>query len=435
MYTPTIASTFCYSRLKSTYRIKESRLLAEFRGIEAFYEPSDDESADEKDDPNSRRLPLDAYLDNTVYETGRLLQLAAEKYSLEHGYKPTIRLRLTRLSAPLDGISYDERILHNITSLQSLGIILDFGPVDTIAETDSPAKSLLSMPHTGVNLDLSMLIALVTDITHYSLPKTDEEADERFRPQAERSWKRQIEKNPDIPEDAIEHCRALANQTRHEMKHALMQSLLAQLQDRIGNEGFKFWTTAEARDRFFTIVDKIGGKLERERARALFSENSGAYALFWQGSRLKPEERLDFLPVRILPTQDDIAPNNGNCDLFYDQMIITCRSILNRPTRPEPVQDDGERKLSAPTRFAARLSAHTVQSLLYGALNRMVTLTSNKSSVKSLLREMRGFALPSARRDDQRTDDSNTTAAIWVLVPRSLAEGMRADSEDAGVTS
>jgi hypothetical protein len=279
-----------------------------------------------------------------------------------------------------------------------------------------------------------MLIALVTDITHFPLPTTDEEADERFRPQAERSWKRQIEKNPDISEDAIEHCRALAIQTQHEMRNGLIKSLLHRLKDHVGRPTFRFWTTEEARDRFFTILDKIGGEFERARARALFSEDANASDIFWQDSRITPEERINLLPIKIFPDQDGVKSSDEDkyCEPFYDQMIIICRSVLSRPTRPEPAQNDGYTKLPAPTRFAARLSAHTVQSLLYGSLNGMVTLTSNKSSVRSLLREMRGFALPSAKsnRGTGGSSQLNTKAAIWVLEPRSLAEGMRAGSED-----
>jgi len=86
-----------------------------------------------------------------------------------------------------------------------------------------------------------------------------------------------------------------------------------------------------------------------------------------------------------------------------------------------------------------KLTVHTVESMLVGACEGMTTLTANKASVKALLREMK--AVQGVQGRDNRvaiegpsvgcvaSDDLEcaAAAAIWIVEPRSLAEGMRAD--------
>ena len=76
------------------------------------------------------------------------------------------------------------------------------------------------------------------------------------------------------------------------------------------------------------------------------------------------------------------------------------------------------------------------RSLLWGAARGWTTLTANKTSIKAILKEMK-----SARsgvlwdRSDMVGEcgggvpgpGGHETAAIWMVDPRSLAEGMRAD--------
>jgi hypothetical protein len=279
----------------------------------------------------------------------------------------------------------------------------------------------------NVNLDLSLLIALVTDITHSPLPESREAAETRFRPQTERSSKRRLEKNPGTSEDAMEHCHALIEQASHEMEHGLVQTIRARFHNHPQEDKLQFWTTEEARDRFITIVNKIGGPEERLRAHALFfSDNPDA---FWEGSRITQDQRPNLLRIRIFPTELP-PPSAAPARTFHQQLAATCRSILTRPSRQEVRAEEPGSKLPAPTRFAARLSAHTVQSLLWGAEKEMVTLTSNKTSVRLLLREMRGYTLPSV--DDQEgVAKEAIPMALWIMEPRSLSQGMRNDAETA----
>ncbi|PVF98664.1 hypothetical protein CPB86DRAFT_758006 [Serendipita vermifera] len=422
---------------------KESRLLAEFRGIEAFAydspdEDEEDEGVHESSDTSTKEkgsLPLDKYLENTVYQTGRLLALASQEHARQTGLTPSIYLRLTRLVSGSGLEVVDERIQYTLDRLRDLGIRLDLGPNHPIPISPAPMPQF-NLPN-NINLDLSLLIALVTDITHAELPATPEDSYKRFQPQTDRSWKRRVEKNPLITQDADEHCRALAEQTIDEMNRGLIE----RIHGRTANVAHvQFWTTTEAKERFLAIIDKIGGVDEVNRAHALFSTEPNAPEDFWRNSRIELGNRPSFIPINIFPSEKPDISVSPNIDAkTFDQMLITTSlTILSRPVRPDTKNDDPNKKVPAPTRFAARLSAHTVQSLLWGASQKMVTLTSNKTSVRLVLREMRGFALPSAVKGAQETVDSAEDPqgwSLWVMEPRSLAAVMRSDlREDEGLT-
>ncbi|KAI5823480.1 hypothetical protein K523DRAFT_376839 [Schizophyllum commune Tattone D] len=89
------------------------------------------------------------------------------------------------------------------------------------------------------------------------------------------------------------------------------------------------------------------------------------------------------------------------------------------------------------TRANPRLTAHTIDSLLYGAALGWTTLTANKTSVKGVMKEMgdwgaeavtRGGEEKSAGEDRRESEEKEAPrAALWVVDPRSLGEEMRAD--------
>ena len=138
---------------------------------------------------------------------------------------------------------------------------------------------------------------------------------------------------------------------------------------------------------------------------------------------------------------------------FFRVLTRTCRDILAQDTIPAPAlsrnltpsADDGadedeEIERAAVTKANPRLTAHTVQSMLWGAVRGWTTLTANKSSVKAILRDIRtsegGYGAnpdlpPTAITHAQEGAGDGTAvvekAALWVVDPRSLAEGMRSD--------
>jgi len=84
---------------------------------------------------------------------------------------------------------------------------------------------------------------------------------------------------------------------------------------------------------------------------------------------------------------------------------------------------------------APRLTRHTAESLLAGAERGWTTMTANRASVRAVLRGLRAHAETSLIAPEHAGDaaDGPATrpqAALWVVDPRSLAEGMRADFLD-----
>jgi hypothetical protein len=380
-------------------------------------------------------------------QTGKGLLAASRLSAGEDGTSPTVILRLSRLSQ--QDLDSDLRISNTVTQLQKLGIIIELG-LQAISLDPPPPLRSFRLPQ-KINLDLSMLIALVSDITHAPLPSSREDAEARFQPQTDRSWKRRLERSTEkegvCTEDegansvagggAIEHCRELVIQGYQEMEHSLLEEMGNKIRSESGTTKCEFWTTQDAKTRFFSIVNKIGGEVEKQRAKGLFGEGPLGIEAFWWESRF-PLPTFHGLPVKVFATE--LPPTQAAHELssFNGQISYTCRNMLQQPKRTDiktSNSNNKQRTVVAPVRFAGKLSAHTIVSLLWGAETGMVTLTSNKASVKALLREMRGFGLPLARASPSQNGDMEEQVldfAVWVTGPRSLAEGMRADSYTGG---
>jgi len=311
----------------------------------------------------------------------------------------------------------------------------------------------------------------------------------------------------DLPRDLIKHARALTNQLLQEMGKGMLQEIYDRLQSSSssgGDSGPKvtFWTTAEARERCLRIVSKIGGVHEKRRALALFrvkpstgSSSGGselsldeASRLYWQDSRFSVNF-IPLLPIHIFPSSisgadaitDAIHLNpyletfakQPKCD-FGLELAKVCIDILAQETVPHPralpeelVQPlasiplvvDGdlsstphtqpELQRAMVTKASPRLTAHTVQSMQWGAQLGWTTLTANRTSVKAILRELRsarvagrlagiGGASAPIGADQNHDMQSSLAAAMWIVDPRSLVEGMstmpanRASQQAAG---
>ncbi|KAI0827424.1 hypothetical protein BC628DRAFT_179219 [Trametes gibbosa] len=456
---------------------KNSRLQSEFRELDSYLTDSGDElSGDE-----SRPSLASKEFDNSILRMGRSLLEAAQSNTLPGSSgTPSVTLRLTRLDpSPPSLKEYDPRIAHTIQRLSDMGLDVELGERDdthVIPALPAPPRRL--EPTIRINLDLSILIAFVSDITHSPLPQSPAEADTRYVPSLQcREWKhKRVEACKDRHEDTDErkpqdngineHSRALANQTLQEMTRGLLQ----ELRDRLVAlssptlEGVEFWTTQEARDRCLRIVlSKIGGPNEKRRVAGLFpapgTPSSEAENAYWDNSRY-PKAFLPLVPIRVfetsVPPPEIIPPKSANgrvLSQFFTLLSRTCRDILAQESlysegpRSTPVSsaeanqcrsgEDGDIERAAVTKANPRLTAHTVQSLLYGAAHGWTTLTANKSSVKAILRDIRaaegGYGRYGA--DDRASAVAgegepvvmSETAAIWVVDPRSLAEGMRSD--------
>jgi hypothetical protein len=392
-----------------------------------------------------------------------------------------------------------------------MGIDVQLGELDTLP-APPPLPPRIFCPTMKINLDLSILIALISDLSHSRLPRCTEEADVRFVPPASYlEWKRKrkegkaridtvVEDKEQIP-DTAKHSRALINQALQEMDRGLIQEVHDRLASSMklsastsGNpappiSNVEFWTTAEARDRCLRIVAKIGGPNEKRRAQALFSPSSPTAQTnpYWSNSRFT-EGLIPVPPVYVFPS-DSPKPSSSSSpsqrqessdsnDLnsisppsFFEVLEATCMHILSQETVPHPkalpphaaTTSDATREVgdgdgysedpelggiytardeiqrATVTKANPRLTAHTVHSMLQGAKRGWTTLTANKGSVKAILKEIKDLrgsligGLPLGRRNNENGvggDGANAEvekAAIWIIDPRSLSEGMRSD--------
>ncbi|KAF9557796.1 hypothetical protein CPC08DRAFT_764343 [Agrocybe pediades] len=473
--------------------VKNSRILSEFREIDSYLTDSDEDSDGDWDDVERPSLAQTEF-DNSILRMGRSLLEAAQANPIEGTNEiPKVTLRLTRLDPNLlneDGTPPDPRIAQTIDTLRDIGVQVALGERTEEELEQNPTLSNSSgsseasfIPTANINLDLSVLIALISDLTHAALPDSVAEANKRFVPPLEyREWKQKrqamigkpvLSSTPspspalendinDLPRDLIKHSRALTNQLLQEMTKGMLQEIYDRTRLPMTPDGqaksqqkIVFWTTSEARERCLRIVSKIGGVYEKRRARALFCLSADdddspiplqeAERLYWQDSRY-PLNFIPFLPIRIFPR---VLPDQQQADVlaglpvypktnFSVALQKVASYILSEETVPHPraIPEDTLRDANNPqaeiqratvTKANPRLTTHTAQSMLWGAMLGWTTLTANRTSVKAILRELKAARvagrLAGVSLSDEDYDKANV-AAMWVVDPRSLAEGM-----------
>ncbi|KZT54484.1 hypothetical protein CALCODRAFT_438609 [Calocera cornea HHB12733] len=424
--------------------IKNARLLAELRERDSYV--SEDESSDEdQGEPSTSSAFVAtrpaAELDNTILRMARDLLAASASNPLPGGKEtPRIYLRLTRLEL---GSDLDPRIHETIEKLHSMGVSVEVGE-RTGSDSFDTAFCLLPtelQPTRKINLDLSLLIALISDLTHSPLPTSPIEVAGRFRPLA-RSQKEKARPAVKQPEDDDEgdygdHSRALFAQLEQEMKRGLLEDMHGVLfpsGTSSDTSDVEFWSTKEAMLRCISIVSKIGGIAERRRAEALFATDLTSHdhdmSSFWERSRY-PATYLPGLPVRI---SDVSLSAPMPAEPFLARLANTCQSVLaSAPEQTSLAASDPAKPI------VPHLTAHTLRSFFKGATDSMTTLTANKMSIRAIMREMRSIEASGGmasstyeqmQRSEERVkrgDGGQTTAWLWVVEPRSLAEGMRTD--------
>ncbi|KAJ6505927.1 hypothetical protein DFH09DRAFT_943585 [Mycena vulgaris] len=442
--------------------IKNAGILAEFREIDSYLTDSESDS----DDPDHRPSLAQSEFDNSILQMGRVLIDAANANPVEglDGLKPpSVTLRLTRLdTSPFraDGEPNDPRIAHTVACLRDMGIDVELGErLDNeipIPNTKPPsnASPIPLQPTRQINLDLSVLVALVSDLTHSPVPSSVQEATARFLPpQRYREWKPQERKDQLVVEphetigglsqDIVKHSRALTTHVLQEMGKGLLQEihdkLLHIIDDPDPSRRVEFWTSDEARERCMRIVSRIGGERELRRAEALFPTEpipvAEAEKLFWEDSRY-PANFIPLLPIRLYSTPP-LPPAEGAPEphsQFFRSMTKVCRDLLAQESasqlpangRNHPRLDGAPGDADAqqtPAKINSRLSPHAVKSMMRGAELGWTTLTTTKSSVKALLREIKAARM-AGRLVEDAEDDARTAhdgaAAIWIVDPRNL---------------
>ncbi|KAI6002063.1 hypothetical protein EDD15DRAFT_2158524, partial [Pisolithus albus] len=484
--------------------VKNSRLAMEFCELDSYLTSSSSEEEGDNDD-RARYGDLTCLrqgLENSVLRMAReLLAAAADNPLPISGLVPQVTLRLTRLNPTLvddSGTEADPRIAGTVAILQDMGIDVQLGErTGVLPDKCHEVPQIELQPTSNINLDLSVLIALVSDITHASLPRSPNEVKARFK-----HWKlstqdmstgstQKMVSNHDehemcdtghdtgrLPTEENEQTRALWRQATQEMRKGLLQDMherLSSLGQHTPNSAqpdlsnVKFWTTQEARQRCLQIVAKIGGPREQQRSRALLAahdcsrsseaeekqDRETAEIAYWVDSRYPPGY-LPLIPVHVLPSCLAFAPNSSihaerilppsSSTLFFS-LSATCAKLLRDNTdlqlceqrliaTREDHQDlsilqglsnDSLVDIPAPSLITSKLTAHTVESMYAGASRGWTTLTANRTSVRMFLREIdKREGLDTSQRCSSSTT-ATSPAVIWLVEPRSLAEGMRVD--------
>lgn len=355
---------------------------------------------------------------------------------------------LNRLIRPIHGFS-DGRIDRTIAHLGSLGIVVQLGPTCGLPLPSSPRAHL--RPSKNIVLDLSVLVALCCDSTHYPLPSTPDEFESRFR-----SLRIDEVTGEPVLSEHSHTSKDLRDQLQWEAQHPLIQ----ELKDRLGavsdgDEGreLAFWITEEVRGRLPALVDVIGGPEERKRGKALLDPEEGN---FWRGSRWEGNEGvLKALRVQILP--DDPAAPEAPVSIFQRTLVSTCQALvvaLETPITPDAPPATRtprpQRRSRHPARPATMFptnrypSGHTLRTLIAGAERGWTVLSNNRGAIGKVGREMgiseglcwsasqlesEGQRQGDAGRHDQagesREERDDELAALWVVNPSSLSEWRR----------
>lgn len=556
-------------------RIKNSRLLAEFREHDSYLTSSDEEE-DSSGCSSGRHCLKSAKneLTNSLIQMGHsLVSAAAAAQVAQNGFLPRVTLRLTRLRLDIDSFVdlqksglktlgdvvteedvIDPRIGLTIDDLLAKGIEVILGEHEFVIPVElqdcSPRKEVTLIPSRDVNLDLSAVIALVSDVTHAPLPASEDEAYTRFIPTpAERARSRrrrteqkailaQLEAQAKASNESVAtaegksgksgrrdekggseksdaededgdgvHSRALASQVLREMDTGLLSEISLRMQDAQSSFGprtstspsenpSRFWSSKEVRDRCLRIVDKIGGPRERRRAAALFYSRSDkqneledrdsclgfrfpseedAIDAYWLDSRHPRAMIPSLVPLHIFdedlpPSIEALGHRAAVGNPFWDALNNACARLLasgsvshprdlvmpfplclTRPLEKSTAmhllgEKGGDIARASVTRANPRLTVHTVETLAHSAdpRRRWTTLTANRSSVREIMREysrenasLREVASRcsgehssglQSRGEETQESGKKKVAAIWMLEPRSLAEGMRGDA-------
>ena len=416
-------------------RIKEARLLAEFREQDSYINSDYDSDSDLDDACSNDRAP--PALTNSLITQATSLMNAAKAFKRPASLpQPRIRFVLNRME---DKTYAEPRINETFKIIREMGVDLVLGKqsrpevVEHIYQDPVPASNIL--------LDLSVLVALCCDSAHHPLPKNDYELEARFRAISPSSTITEGEESELLPH--INVTRDLRDQLNWEIQHSLIDELHTRISNAEGE--VQFWVTEEVKGRLPNIVDTIGGPREKARAKALFGEWNGENAEgldFWENSRWAGKvPALGDMRLRVLPTEDTSTPPdlstltiNDDLPSFNKRLVQACTNLLSPPsgtiTPPAPLHRQKYRRSKhhkaqdVPT--STRLpSQHTLNSFSAGASRGWTVLTNNRGAVGKVMRDM-------GVKDGVPFDDvPDQKVVIWVVNPSSLSEWRRLEVEES----
>lgn len=364
--------------------------MAEFREQDSYVNSDYDSDSEYEAGPDGIATPRRSTpnpLTNSLITQARTLVEAAEAFRRPEGLpRPRVRFVLNRMDP---GQEYtDPRIEQTFQVIRDMGVDLVLG------DQPRPSSSRLGgeerkelIPTRNVLLDLSVLVALCCDSTHYPIPVDEEELESRFRvlqqrPNPNTKTKTKTKTNPDptssgpdpghtdpssqshlelAPHNHV--TRDLRDQLKWEMQHSLIGELQTQLTKTLSlshnqhhdqdesREGeaetakVQFWVTEEVKGRLPNIVDVIGGPCEKARADAMFGRSGEQGVLdFWKDSRWKGKApALGNMRLKIIP--DDPTPIPAVSDHVDSSPDISKLEISSISSDKHQSESESESKL------------------------------------------------------------------------------------------
>ncbi|UZJ54875.1 hypothetical protein CBS101457_004195 [Exobasidium rhododendri] len=474
--------------------IKPLSILSEFRSAESYVVEDDESSSDSDGGRKGETPPLSletiksqlalGQVDGiasqcSIMKMARELQKAADVAESKQTWgRPIVEVVLTRLgledmTSTLEGKFYDadekgrfearikamlkelegmqlkvllknDRKLYddevkqmNLPSAVASAEYTSEEQVSHLPRLSSPPVTQACPPTTTLNLDLSALVAFVSQISHLPLSHlpNSEDIDTCFRKE---HWKADLQtKAADIDEkDGVigeqtdaeknhhtQHARALSDQLRREMTNdSFFDALLDGVEE---GQKLRLICTQEAAEKFTEILSLVGGPTEQRRAKNLLDLNGQDD--FWSGSRWESKGEVRH---RILLPVQPIAFSVSDVS-FPPAPIKSDFDRLARSSVQEGLNDLLEQSFQSNLNAnnvgtgVQRQTTHTLASLLYGLVNGYTTLTTNIASIKWLMRDIARNEAAEAKTKGYTQQASLDPFAFAVLFyPRSLAEKM-----------
>jgi len=483
--------------------IKPLSLLSEFRNAESYVVDDDDDdddsssgdggSGEEEVVPKLSLELINAQLAKgevdgiasqcSIMKMARELQKAADLAQTKCSWgRPKIEVALTRLdlddlTSTLEGKFYDKsekvrfeaRIRAMLVEMENMQIVplmkyerqlyddedkrrylpssVASGEVTlndritSLPQLPVPPIAKSSTPTTTLNLDLSALVAFVSQISHMQLSNLPdpEDVDKCFKKD---HWKMEslAKAGGDLDEEDqqttvttsdgpseveknahTQHARALSDQLRREMTtDSFFDAILNGLPD---GQQLKLVCTSEAAEKFTEILSLVGGPTEQRRARNILEESGQED--FWRGSRWEKNSEIRkriILPVRPVPfTSSEVSPLSSSSD---NEFVKLARKSVQEGLK-DLLGSGATTNNSNVGTGVQRQTPHTLASLLYGLVNGRSTLTTNIASIKWLIRDVNRYEVAEASTQGHIENSYLAPFASAVLFyPRSLAEKM-----------
>ena len=349
--------------LADGYSKKESHLLAEFREQDSYlnsdYESDSEDGHNDSDhDTNTQSKPGQSSTTSATPITQRtftnslldivdsLLSISFHAPRIPGTSPPRLTLRITRI--PPFGHA-DDRIGQTFEMIKKKGVNLVFGNLSSMSMDPQhaphvPALSLMGTirPSLKINLDPTALMALCSDLLHYPLPKSEDEAMKRFfRPkhalkdiQGGRNADDGVgvgdagDRQKEVDEwwGQSQNSRELVKNIMEEMDTPLIEELRDMLEEATryegiesngdggGNGNVEFWATREAITYLTEVLrseEMVGDGMEQQRMRRLIGLDEGD---FFEGSRYAGQEGiLKGLRIKVFdgPRPSSNRPHQG----------------------------------------------------------------------------------------------------------------------------